>query len=90
MRALIGLAAAAVFVSGLALAEQPGSAPGKAHKDDGDTIVCKREQFVGSIIPRRICMTKAQWEEGAINAKRALDEKYMWDSPKELAGNTGG
>ena len=44
MRALIGLAAAAVFVSGLALAEQPGSAPGKAHKDDGDTIVCKRAQ----------------------------------------------
>jgi hypothetical protein len=92
MRALIASVAAAVLFSSSAWADEtnPPPAPAPAQKNDGDKIVCKREQFVGSIIPKRICMTKAQWEQGAINAKRALDEKIMWDNPQTMGGKTSG
>ena len=90
MRALIALAGVTAFVSGSAWADEPNPPNVQAQKNDGDKIVCKREQFVGSIIPRRICMKKSDWEQGAINAKRALDEKYMWDVPQTLGGKQGG
>ena len=86
MRAMLVTLAATMLFTGPAWAD-PKDQP---MKNDGDKIVCKREQFVGSIIPKRICMTKSQWEQGAVNAKNALDEKNLRDNPIELDGRQGG
>jgi len=87
MRALMALAAASVLISATARADEPKDA---AKKDDGDKIVCKREQFVGSVIPRRICMKKSDWEQGEINAKETMDKRQMRADPVSLSGANGG
>lgn len=38
-----------------------------------EKLVCKTERFVGSNIPSRVCKTKAEWEQGKIDAKRSLN-----------------
>ena len=55
-----------------------------AHAKDSETtteaaaepkpkLVCKTERFVGSNIPSRVCKTKAEWDQGKIDAKRSLN-----------------
>jgi hypothetical protein len=87
MRAFLALAAASVLVSTSAWADTPKAG---AKKSDADKVVCKREQFVGSVIPRRICMTKAQWEEGEAAAKDTMDKRQMRTDPIALSGASGG
>lgn len=40
-------------------------------KDDGEKLICKREVPTGSIMAKRTCHTKAQWD--AISGKGAAD-----------------
>ena len=56
-------------------------------KDPGSEMVCKRDQFVGSKISRKVCMTRLEWEKGRTNAQDALDERQMW---KNNSGKGGG
>jgi hypothetical protein len=79
------LAASAVLVSSAALADKKDQ-----KKDDSQKVVCKTEQFVGSMIPRRICKTKAQWEQGEYDAQRALDQRRLPVDPISLTPHTGG
>ncbi len=92
MRACLALAAAAALISNSAYADPAANpAPAKpAKKDDSQKIVCKTEDFVGSIIPRRICKTKADWEQGAYDAKDALSKANLRANPVDLAGRPGG
>ena len=62
----------------------------KKSVDPQQKVICKTEDFVGSLIPRRICKTKADWEQGAIDAKAALDQKRLTDNPVNLCGKCGG
>ena len=90
MRELATIATAvAILSSGAAAADNPQQAS-KGEKDPQQRIVCITEQTVGSIIPRRICKTKADWEQGAIDAKAALDQKRLTDDPIKLCGRCSG
>jgi hypothetical protein len=42
------------------------------------------------MIPRRICKTKADWQQGAIDAKDALDKGKMRLNPIALGNPNGG
>ena len=83
MRMIWMFAVSAVLVSGPAFAAQSGPAatsqPEKPKKDPGQKVVCKTEEFVGSMIPRRICKTRAEWEAGEFDAKQALDRQRTGD-----------
>jgi len=39
--------------------------------DDKTRMVCKREHVVGSNRPKKVCLTKAQWDELEERAERA-------------------
>ena len=87
MRIIFAIAAIGV------LATAPAYADDKApKKDDSQKVICKTEEFVGSLIPRRICKTKADWEQGETDAKRALDNRKMGVDPVSLGkpANGGG
>lgn len=85
MRIVSILGASAVLLSSTAFAGKPDQ-----KKDDSQKIVCKTDEFVGSMIPRRICKTRAEWEEGAVDAQRAMDERRMGVDPKFVAGPSVG
>lgn len=90
MRTYSGLVVTAVLIatSASAAADPPPAA--KKPVDPQQKIVCKTEDFVGSMIPRRICKTKADWDEGAIDAKAALDQGRLKTDPVKLSGGGGG
>jgi hypothetical protein len=48
---------------------------------DVDKLVCKSEQFVGSNIRRRICKTQGEWDQGAVDARNALDTRRIFSNP---------
>ena len=68
---MLVLGAAGVLVSGVANADDPKP----AKKDDSQKIVCKTEEFVGSMIPKRVCMSRADWERQAQMDKDAIDPR---------------
>ena len=88
MRTTLALSAFGLIFSTAALAE--GQEPAKK-KDDGSKVVCKTEQFVGSVNPRRICKTKAEWEAAAQNSQQYLDEKRrLGVDQQSVRGPVGG
>lgn len=66
---------AAVFAIALmAAAPAAGEAaapatPTKAAKPDKKDMVCKKEPVLGSRMPQRICMSQADWDQRAVDAK---------------------
>ena len=61
----------ALAMSGAAMAKDDGKeqAPVKEKK------VCRTETVTGSLVAkRRICMTQAQWDEIAANARKSVDD----------------
>ena len=70
----------AIFVGALAamLAASPALADDTAppKKDKSAQIVCKTEQYVGSHIPRRVCKTRAEWDEAAKQSQQFLDQDH--------------
>lgn len=96
MRLMIAVAAFGLLAAAPAIAQvaAPAAAPATAQqppkKADGRKIVCKTDDFVGSLIPRRICKTRAEWEERAYQAKNALDRRRLPVSPVSIAGAHGG
>lgn len=72
MRNVLVVAAAAFLISGAAAASADNPDPAKK-KDDGQKVVCKTEDVVGSMIPKRICMTRADWEKRRAEEKAYLD-----------------
>lgn len=90
MRILLGLVASVALIATSASAADDSQPAAKKPVDPQQKVICKTEEFVGSIIPRRICKTKADWEQGAIDAKAALDQKRLTDNPVTLCGKCGG
>jgi hypothetical protein len=65
-----------IALSTPAFAEAPQA---KADNKDDNRVVCRREVPIGSLIAsRKVCLTKAQWEERATRgndeARRQMEE----------------
>lgn len=90
MRTFLGFVAIVGLIGTNAGAAVDPPPAAKKPIDPQQKIVCKTEDFVGSIIPRRICKTKADWDEGAIDAKAALDQQRLETNPAKLSGGGGG
>ena len=75
MRNVFLLVALALLIGGTtsASADNPDQAK---KKDDSQKVVCKAEDVVGSMIPKRRCMTRADWEK-----RRAEEKAYLDASP---------
>jgi hypothetical protein len=91
MRTMLAFSAVGLMISSAALAQDAAAPVPVKKKDDGSKVVCKTEQFVGSIIPRRICKTKAEWEAAAENSQHYLDEKRrLGVDQQSIRGRSGG
>jgi hypothetical protein len=88
MRIVLASSALALLLASAAAAQNPvpNAASPPVKKDDGSKIVCKSEEFVGSRIPKRICMSQSQWEQGRSNAREIMDERQMWKPTKGKGG----
>jgi len=75
MRKYLGLAVMFVAVPAIAA----GNSPTKS-VDDDQQMVCKSQQRTNSRLPKKTCMTKAQWDRMSEQAKR--DAKDMIDRPQ--------
>jgi len=77
MKVLSILAASLFMTAGVAIAAAPGAAEDatpKAEAAEKEKKVCKTEKMTGSLTRvRRICMTRAEWNEMAENTNRSLD-----------------
>ena len=82
MRLVLSCAVLA-FVSSIAVAGKPA----KNAIDPSLKIVCKTEDVVGSKIPKRICMTRQQWDEMKAVAKETLEKRGLWQGEKTIPGN---
>ncbi|MFN3585342.1 hypothetical protein [Phenylobacterium sp.] len=64
----------------------PAAAEGAKKADDANKMICKSEAVAGSRMPKRICATKAEWEQRRLDAKDALDKSQ---TNRPLNGTTG-
>jgi hypothetical protein len=85
MRVVILWAAATAFLASAAIA---GEKPQQSKKDaDLNKILCRTEDVVGSKIPKRICMTRLQWDEMKTHAREELDERSLRQGQKTIPGS---
>jgi len=85
MRIAILCVAASALVASAAVAGD--NAEPKKTVDPSLKVVCKTEEVVGSKIPKRICLTRQQWDQIKDNAKEALEKREMWRGQKTIPGN---
>jgi hypothetical protein len=62
------------------------SAPAAKPADDPDKVVCREEPVTGSRFTRRICMTKAEWDD---HEKQSHDLMNHLDQQSGAAGVGG-
>src|SRR3954451_13604316 len=75
MRTVVLLATLAFVAPSAALAGDPN----QAKPNPLDKVVCKSDYFVGSMIPKRICLTKRQWIQAEQDGKDAIEStKGRW------------
>jgi len=65
--------AAALAAAAPPAGEAAAATPAKAEKAKGPDLVCKKEAVVGSRMKTRICLTQAEWDQKAIDAKTEVD-----------------
>lgn len=72
----IGVLAMGGFATGsVAIAAEPTQNAPVDPKNDPDKVVCKSEKMTGSRTKtRRICMTRAEWDNLASRTKRGMDD----------------
>ena len=77
----------------LPLPTSPGSVaaplPGDMARSPGDRdqIVCRKEQVVGSLLPNRVCMTRAQWADYMQQSRKGLESQQNASERSRLPGN---
>jgi len=69
----VAFAVALVCASDAYAKDSTNETPTEATAAAKEKVICKTERFVGSNIPGRVCKTKAEWEQGKIDAKRSLN-----------------
>ena len=70
---MIALVFAAALMAAAPPAGEAASAPAKAEKAKKADMVCKKEAVVGSRMKQRVCMTQAEWDQRATDAKDEVD-----------------
>jgi len=83
---LLALAMAATMADTPATSQSPASQPSApaASKpadaaDDPNKVICRREEVTGSHFERRVCMTRAQWDQQTRAAQRL--EQQIHEAP---------
>jgi Spy/CpxP family protein refolding chaperone len=84
MRVAILCAAATALIASAAVAADD---PQPKKVADATKIVCRTEQVVGSKIPKRICLTRQQWDQIKQNSQEALEKRSLWQGEKTIPGN---
>ena len=79
MRLLLAACGLGLLLSGCASAPVTTADAGKNH--DPNQVVCKYERVVGSQIPERVCLTRAQRKELEDKAKTLTDWAQEGESP---------
>lgn len=64
---------AAAPAAGEAAQTPSAQTPTKSEKPKKADMVCKKEQVIGSRMPTRVCMTQAEWDQRAVDAKADVD-----------------
>lgn len=72
-RILIVGAASAGFLGLSGCASAPESTETASAEQDGEEVICRRSHDVGSRLGARRCMTRAEWEAEAQEARDALE-----------------
>ena len=67
----IVVALAPATMSSSAFADDVAASP----KDDDEKIVCRRERLTGSRLPKKICMTKADWKMVSDRSRESMDRQ---------------
>lgn len=70
----IGATAVAQDSSPAAATPAATPAPAPASKKDPNGRVCKTTPVIGSRVPTRVCMTRAEWEQRARDARQQVDD----------------
>jgi hypothetical protein len=86
MRLIFAIAAAGLIASGASAAGDPDQ---KKPADPGQKRICKTDYFVGSKIPKRVCMTRSQWEQGEQDGKDALERMNRFQKSDIPTGGPG-
>ena len=66
---IAALFAVALMAAAPAASETTATPPTKAEKPKKADMVCKKEPVIGSRMPTRVCMTQADWDQRAVDAK---------------------
>jgi hypothetical protein len=76
------LSVAAAAVPGAALAQsQPATPP-------SEKMICKREAATGSVLKKKTCRTKAEWDALTEASRKDLDRLNAMDRSKSGVGYT--
>ena len=68
----IVVALAPATMSSSAFADDVAASP---KPDDDEKIVCRRERLTGSRLPKKICMTKADWKMVSDRSRESMDRQ---------------
>lgn len=74
MRLIPVLVGVALLAPQIALADPVQTAPA-VKKPAKEKKICVTEEFVGSMIPSRICKTKEEWDAARENSEHELDRR---------------
>jgi hypothetical protein len=81
MRSLLLIGFAAISFTPAALAaEASGSTARSAEEQDGERMICRRTVPTGSVMARRECRSKAEWD--AITARSQADMRRTADQDR--------
>lgn len=84
MRVAVLCGAATAFLGSAAIA---GDSPPQPRKvSDPNKILCRTEEVVGSKIPKRICLTRQQWDEMKDHARDELEKRSFRQEVKSIPG----
>lgn len=79
-RIAVPLAVLALAAAAPASAQDDANAPRPAEKPVKEKKICKSETGTGSIMPKRTCRTKAEWDELTEQSKANLDRTRNRDA----------
>ncbi|SKB40325.1 hypothetical protein [Sphingopyxis flava] len=78
------LSLAALLAGAPAAAQAAAPDKASADKPDADKKICKREIATGSIMSRRTCHTKAEWDQLEARGKADLDRTRAMERSRSL------
>jgi len=75
---------AVALSSAIAGSNDSASAPIDVSASQTEKKICRKEVGTGSIMPKKVCRTKAQWQELTARGKADMDRTRDMDRSKSL------